>query len=113
QRMWLRRAGGRYGYLDMKVALGDHPPGGAETLVAAGTSYNRRVVCIHYLDDERVVLAFASHGREQYRSAPVRIASGVPHDIGIQMGILLPLNAAALARAYPGRPVEDWRRRLR
>lgn len=113
QRMWLRRAGGRYGYLDLKVALRDHQPGDAETLVATGTSYNRRVVCIRYFDDHRVVLGFASHGREQFHSVPVRLEPGVPHDIGIQMGTLLPLNVGALARVYPGRPVEDWRRRLR
>jgi len=113
QAYWLGRANSRYGYLDLDVLLRERPAGRAETLVAAGDSYNRRVVCIHYLPEDQVVLGFASHGREQFLSSPLRLESGVAHRFAIQMGVLLPLNGGALARVFPGQPVDDWRRRLR
>jgi hypothetical protein len=112
-RAWLGRRGAQYGAVEMDVAFPSPEPGTVETLLAAGDVYRRSIVCVEYVGRRRAAFSVVTRSGERVRSAPVRFDRDVRHHVEIEMGALLPVNLTAARRLWPGRPVEDWPRRLR
>lgn len=113
QREWLRREQGRYGNVELELALPPAVPGRVETLLTAGDVYRRSVVCLEYVGHRQIAFALDARGGVQVRSPAIRLRPEATHRVGIEMGALLPLGRRAAERVWPGRPVETWRERLR
>jgi hypothetical protein len=101
-------------YGDARLTVRLHPPesGKWEVLVAAGALYRHDVLCLRYLDGDRVAFRFEQRGFEPIRSRPVAAATDVPHTLEVAMGSFFPLSRRAIARLYPATAAQGVDRRL-